>query len=192
MPQRRPLPALLALLLSWPAILPAGPAPRKAPEFAINLTGGKQVPLSQFKDKVVALAFILTYCPHCQKTVSVLSKEQAEYGSRGFQALASAIEDMAATALPDFLKRFSPPFPVGYNARGPVLDFLQHPVAARLLMPQLVFIDREGNIQAQYAGDDPFLTEDQQEKNIREKIEQLLNQGGAAPKKNVTTRKKTG
>ena len=136
------------------------------------------------------MIFILTYCPHCQKTVGFLSKEQAEYGPRGLQAVASAIEDMAASAVPDFLKRFNPPFPVGYNARGPVLEFLQHPMAARLIMPQLVFIDRQGAIRAQYAGDDLFFTEDQQEKNMRQKIEELLDEGAATPKKSATPPKK--
>jgi len=136
------------------------------------------------------MIFILTYCPHCQKTVGFLSKEQAEYGPRGFQALASAIEDAAAKAVPGFLKRFNPPFPVGYNARGPVLEFLQHPMAERLLMPQLVFVDRDGKIRAQYAGDDPFLNEDRQEANIRQKIEQLLTEGVALPQKSALTRKK--
>ena len=185
---RRLVPVLLALLLA--AALPAAILPRKAPEFTIHLTNGRQVPLGQFKGKTVALIFILTYCPHCQKTIGFLSKEQAEYGPRGFQALASAIEDAAAAAVPGFLQRFNPPFPVGYNARGPVLEFLQHPMAERLLMPQLVFLDRDGNIRAQYAGDDPFLNEDRQETNIRQKIEQLLTEGAAAPQKGAFNRTK--
>src|SRR5579864_5300036 len=172
---RRLVPVALTLLLA--AALPAGTLPRKAPEFTIHLTNGRQVALSQFKGKTVALIFILTYCPHCQKTIGSLSKEQAEYGARGFQALASAIEDAAAAAVPGFLKRFNAPFPVGFNARGPVLEFLQHPIAARLIMPQLVFVDRDGNIRSQYAGDDPFLNEDRQETNIRQKIDQLLTDG---------------
>jgi hypothetical protein len=68
-------------------------------------------------------------------------------------------------------------FPRATNARGPALEFLQHPIAARLIMPQLVFVDRDGNIRAQYAGDDPFLNEDRQETNIRQKIDQLLAEG---------------
>ncbi len=164
--------------------------PRPATEFQISLTGGKQVAVSQFKGKVVALIFILTYCPHCQKTVGILSKQQEEYGPRGFQALASAIEEGAAKALPDFLNRFHPPFPVGFNARGPVLEFLQHPIAARMIMPNLVYIDRQGVIRAQYTGDDPFFTETQQETNMRQKLEQLLDEGSAGRKKAAATAKK--
>ena len=40
-------------------------------------------------------------------------------------------------------------------------------------MPQLVFIDRQGTIRAQYPGDDKFFADDQ-EKHIREQIEALL------------------
>ncbi len=115
--------------------------------------------------------------------MSSLAQDQNEYGPRGFQVLASAIEEGAAAAVPGFLKQFNPPFPVGSNPRLPVLDFLQHPMAERLIMPRLVFIDRDGVIRAQYAGDAPFLDEAQADKNLRGKIEELLKEGGRTPKK---------
>jgi len=160
--------------------------PRSSPDFTIQMLGGKATPLGQYRGKVVALAFILTYCAHCQKTIGFLSTMQKEYGPRGLQVVGSAVEDIAATNLPDFLKRFNPPFPVGYNERKPVLDYLQHPEMLPLLMPQLVFIDRQGTIRAQYAGDDKFFGDDQQEKNIRAQIESLLKES-AADKKHTTT-----
>ncbi|MBZ5576447.1 MAG: TlpA family protein disulfide reductase [Acidobacteriia bacterium] len=178
---RKSRPVLAALTLSAllaPAVF-AGNLPRAAGEFSIDLTGGKQVKLSQFKGKVVALIFILTYCPHCQKITTFLIQDQREYGPRGFQVLASAIEDGAAAAVPGFVQKFNPPFLVGSNRRDPVLEFLQHPVAARLIMPQLVFIDRQGTMRAQYAGDDPFLDEAKAGANLRAEIEDLLNAGGA-------------
>lgn len=160
------------------ALAQAAQIPRRSPEFGINLPGGKQVLLSQYRGKVVALVFILTYCSHCQATVQVLNKLQPEYGPRGFQVLASAIEDMASMALPDFQKRFQPPYPVGFNNRDQVVEYLQHPSMLKLMMPQLVFVDREGTIRAQYSGEDKFFAADQ-EKNLREKIESLLKEGGA-------------
>src|SRR5690349_18641607 len=78
----------------------AAEVPRRSPEFAIQMPDGRQILLSQYRGKVVALIFILTYCPHCQKTIQSLSKLQPEYGPRGFQVLASAIEDMAKLAVP--------------------------------------------------------------------------------------------
>ena len=164
---------------------------RAAPDFTINLTGGRTASLSQYKGKTVALIFILTYCPHCQKIVSFLTQDQNDYGPRGFQVLASAIEDGAAAAVPGFLKKFNPPFPVGSNARALALNFLQHPIAERLIMPQLVFIDRQGMIRAQYPGDSAFLDEAQAEKNIRGKIEELLKESApAAAKKRTRTAEK--
>ncbi len=183
MPKPGSLAVAFTVLASLIPAVKAGTLPRPASDFTINLPGGKQALLSQYKGKTIAMAFILTYCPHCQKIVSFLSKDQNEYGARGFQVLASAIEEGAAGAVPGFIKKFNPPFPVGSNARMPVLDFLQHPIAARLIMPQIVLIDRKGMIRAQYAGDEPFLDEAQADQNLRGKIEELLNEGTARAKK---------
>ena len=183
----RSLLAALALCALLAPTVYGGTLPRPAGDFSIDLTGGKQVKLSQFQGKTVALIFILTYCPHCQKISSFLIQDQRQYGPRGFQVLASAIEDGAAAAVPGFLQKFNPPFPVGSNRRDAVLEFLQHPMAARLLMPQLVFIDRLGMMRAQYAGDDPFLDETKADANLGAKIDELLKTGApAAAKKSKT------
>jgi hypothetical protein len=52
-------------------------------------------------------------------------------------------------------------------------------------MPILAFIDRQGIIRAQYEGDDKFLAEDQQEKNLSGKIEELLKEAAPGAKKSV-------
>jgi hypothetical protein len=129
---------------------------------------------------VVALIFILTYCAHCQKAIETLIPLQKQYGPRGFQVLASAIEDMAAAALPEFLKRYNPPFPVGFNDRNAVLDYLQIPIMNRLMMPQIAFIDRQGTIRAQYTGDDKFFGDDVKA-NLTRQIETLLKETGPPP-----------
>ena len=173
---------LAVVIANAGAVAPAAELPRPSPDFAVNLVGGQQIQVSQYKGKVCALAFILTTCPHCQKTIGFLSTMQKEYGPRGFQVLASAIETMAAMNVPDFIKRFQPPFPVGFNDQNPVQEYLQHPVILRLLMPQVVFIDRQGTIRAQYAGDDKFFADDQ-EKHLREQIEALLKEAPTRHKK---------
>jgi peroxiredoxin len=162
-------------------------APRPSPDFAVSLNDGSQIHLSQYHGKVVVLAFILTTCPHCQFTVQTLSTLQKEYAPRGLQVIASAIQDMAALAVPDFVKQFQPGFPVGFNPRNLVEDYLQHPVMFRLLMPQVVVIDRKGIIRTQLAGDDKFFDKAEQEKNFRELLEPLLKEGTVTP---VARRKK--
>ncbi len=186
--RRSALAALGAFALAAPA-LAAATIPRQAPDFAINLNDGKQAALKQYQGKVVALVFILTACPHCQKAVRCLIRQQDEYGTRGFQALASAIEPMAQINVPEFIRQFKPQFPVGYNQQKHALDFMQHVPMVSPLMPLIAFIDRQGKIRAQYEGNDPFLAEDQMEKNIREKIASLLDEGAPAPQKKRPRRK---
>ena len=181
--------AVVCLALAAPLVWSAN-IPRHSPEFAIQQKGGKQVLLSSYRGKVVALIFILTYCAHCQKAIETLNGLQPEYGPKGFQALASAIEDMAAVALPEFVKRFNPPFPVGYNDRNAVLDYLQIPIMNRLMMPQIAFVDRQGTIRAQYTGDDKFFGEDMKA-NLTKQIETLLKEK-EAPASRKTAPKTTG
>ena len=115
--------------------------------------------------------------------IGVLSKMQKEYGPRGLQVLASATEDMAAAALPGFLRQFDPPFPVGISSTSEYITYIQHPSMLQLYMPGLVFIDKDGLIRAQYEGRDAFLEETSVEKNIRAKVEEMLKPPAAAPKK---------
>ena len=84
---------------------------------------------------------------------------------------------MAKMNVPDFIKKFQPGYPVGFDQREAVEDYLQHPVMFRLLMPQVVVIDRKGTIRAQYAGDDKFFEKADQEKNFRALLEPLLKEG---------------
>ena len=129
------------------------------------------------------MAFILTWCSHCQKTIGFLSKDQNTYGPRGFQVLASAIEDVARMNLPAFIRQFNPPFPVGYDSLTVAINWLEHPPMLIPHMPILAFIDRQGIIRAQYEGDDKFLSEDQQQKNLTDKIEELLKQSAPEAKR---------
>jgi len=183
---------VVALLSAAMPLAPAATLPRPSPDFGINMGPGKQLRISQYKGKTVVVAFILTYCSHCQKTIQVLSKMQQEYGSRGLQVLASATEDMAAAALPGFLRQFAPTFPVGLNTTTEFVNYMQHPVMLQLYMPGLVFIDKDGVIRAQYEGRDDFLAEGSLEKNFRAKIEELLAPAAAtkkAPAKKVAPKK---
>jgi thiol-disulfide isomerase/thioredoxin len=167
----------LTVIALMSVALPFGRAanvPRPSPDFAINMGQGKQIRISQYKGKTVVVAFILTYCSHCQKVIQVLSKMQKEYEGRGLRVVASATEDMAAAALPGFLRQFAPPFPVGLNSTTEFTNYMQHPVMLQLYMPGLVFIDKDGVIRSQYEGRDEFLAEGTVEKNIRAEIEGLL------------------
>lgn len=170
----------LAALTVFTAIaVQAAVVPRPAPDLAINLAPGKQVRLSQYRGKTVVLAFILTYCSHCQAVVRGLIKDQQELGPKGLQVVATAIEDTAATAIPGFLRLFTPPFPAGYNTNPEALQFLQHSPMLAFYMPGLAIIDKTGVIRAQFEGRD--LPEGTQEKLIHDKILEVMNLSAPEP-----------
>jgi peroxiredoxin len=174
----KPFPTALCASIFAGSLI-AAQLPRKSPEFAINTTTGKQILLSEHRGKVVALMFILTGCPHCQECTKTLSKLQKEYGPRGFQVLSAAIEDTAGRDVPLFIRQFQPAFPVGFAHRLSAGQYLQHSPSARMMMPQLVFVDREGVIREQHSGDEPYFDDKVQEKNLRATIENLLKSGSS-------------
>jgi len=54
--------------------------------------------------------------------------------------------------VPDFLRKFNPPFPVGTAGGLAALEYLQWPQGQRPLVPLMAFIDRQGMIRAQFSG----------------------------------------
>lgn len=168
--------------------LQAQQVPRKAGEWAIQMPDGKQILLSQYRGKVVVLGFILTTCPHCQKTTGILSKLQTEWGTRGLQVLESAVQASAKEAVPGFVQAFHPTFPVGYNEDGQmVLDFTGFSHQHLPLMPIVLLIDRQGMVRFEHDGHDDAFFGDQQEQNFRRDIELLLKE----PVKKTAVKKKS-
>jgi peroxiredoxin len=155
--------------------------PRPAPDYSIQLPNGQKVSLSQYKGKVVVLEFLLTTCSHCQKTGQILAQLHKELGPKGFQPIGAAINDNPD--IPGFLQITKGNYPVGVAQRDTVYGFLQHSIMSpNLMMPQMVIIDRNGVIQEQYAGTEPYFQD--QEKNIRASVEKLLG-AKAAPASTV-------
>ncbi|MES1261378.1 MAG: TlpA disulfide reductase family protein [Acidobacteriota bacterium] len=170
--------ALLALALVALSMTAQEPRiPRKASDIGIQTGTDKYLWLSEQSGKTCVLAFILTTCPHCQFTVGLLNKIQKDYADKSVIVMASAIEPMSSLHLADFRKLMKPQFDVGYNEQSYVQKFLGRPDNDPMFMPQLAFVDRNGIIQAQYAGDDPALNKDIQEKSLRDALDKTLKAG---------------
>jgi len=161
--------AAAALFTGW-----AAETPRPAPPFTIMRTNLPPLALNQYKGKVVALAFIYTTCPHCQRLTGVLNQVAKDYAAQGVQVLECAFNDDAVATLPGFIGRFNPQFPIGYSNRPTVLSYLQYPPDdSRLLyVPHLLFIDRAGTIRGDYPGEGPFFKDP--DGNIRKELDQML------------------
>jgi thiol-disulfide isomerase/thioredoxin len=152
---------------------------RSSPAFSIMRIGSAPLKVSQYKGKLVVLAFIYTTCPHCQHLTTTLNQVAKDYASRGVQVLECAFNDDAVQTMPEFLKQFNPAFPVGFATRASVMSYLQYSLndAKPLYVPHLVFIDRAGIIRGDYPGEGPFFQDP--DGNIRKKLDQMLK-GSAA------------
>jgi thiol-disulfide isomerase/thioredoxin len=158
----------------------APPVLRKSPEFVIKFVDGKQMLLSDLKGKVVALLMVHTTCPHCQHTSQVFTQFYNEYGARGFQPVDAAFNTMANMYVADFVKNFRIGYPVGYSSPEEVMAYLGYNIMERYTVPQIVWIDRKGNIRSQTpsAGDDQTLYTESYWRNM---IETLLKEPATAP-----------
>ena len=174
------IPHILATIgLTAALALQGADLPRPAPNMTFTMPAGGVIDLAQYRGKIVALEFLSTTCPHCQKCSQILQKMQDEYGAKGFQALGVATNPMSHMLVPDYVKNFALRFPVGFGPTEQAHEFLQHPVMLIMYVPQLVFIDRKGVIRSQFAGGSDFFKEE--EKNVRGKIEEMLKGTASAP-----------
>lgn len=178
--------AFVTLALAAHAAM-AADVPRQSPELAFKLPDGQQALLSTYRGKIVALEFMLTTCPHCQKASAVLEKMYKEYGPRGFVPIGIAIDYPqpgvnVGQLVSEYKRNFSVTYPMGYVSNDSAMAYLQHPIMVRMLVPSMVFIDRKGVIQAQYPGGDNFFDEAKEEANMRAVIERMLKEGPAAKK----------
>src|SRR6185312_11059620 len=172
----------LAIFLLFSTVLMAAEAPfipqipRKAEAFRIQTAPDKYIFLNQYAGKTVILAFLLTDCDHCQFTTGILSRIQQDYADRGVVVVASAIEIMSSLHIPDFVAKYHPNFPVGHDPQDYATTFLGYPDNYPMSLPQLLFIDRAGTVQMQYAGDDKRIYKEIEEKTLRETLDRVLAQ----------------
>src|SRR5271167_2632409 len=89
----------------------AAQIPRQSPDFAIQLTNGKQIKVSDYRGKVLCLTFILTTCPHCQKTTQLLDGIYKDLAPKGFEVVEAALNENPD--IPSFVSQYKVPWPVG-------------------------------------------------------------------------------
>ena len=153
--------------------------PRPAKELEIVEPGGKHDLLTSYRGKVVVVQFLYTTCPHCQKYSQLLSKIQSDYGPKGFQALGAAFNEADNAMVSNYILQNKVTFPVGPVGRDTVLSFLDLSVIERFVVPQIVLIDKKGQIREQTEPNPTAAMPLQDETHLRASIEKLLAEGGA-------------
>lgn len=151
----------------------AASVPRPSPELTLQRGGARPLQLSQFRGKIVALAFSYTTCVHCQVLTRTLKVIQKEYAARNVQVVECAWEEGADVNYPMFLKAFEPNFPTGYSTAAAVKSYLQwnDETDGILMIPYMIFIDARGIIQGDFSGKDGFFRES--DKRIRAELDKM-------------------
>jgi hypothetical protein len=93
--------------------------------------------------------------------------------------VAVAVDQGAAGKVAEFRKESKATFPIGTDSAMLLFDYMQIPVMVRPQMPYLAFLDRDGNVQAQFGGESPFFQKTGA--NARVEVGKLLGAGKAHP-----------
>jgi peroxiredoxin len=164
------------LTLAASMLLATTPAPRKSPEFSFSDPSGKQTSLSSLKGKVVVIEFLLTNCPHCKRVAKTIAKVHGELAQRGLQTIGIAFDNnIDGKTVTRFSQELGVSYPIGYTSPVEVDSYLGRTPTERVMVPQIVVIDRAGVIRAQSR---PVREESLEDENhLRSLIEGLLKEG---------------
>jgi peroxiredoxin len=110
---------------------------------------GTATELRSLRGKTIAVAFILTTCPHCQQTCATLEKLYGEWKTRQFLPLALAFNPMAVMLTEEFKQKHKLSFPVFFGERADVDAVMGFSPDRRILVPQLAVVDRKGILRYQ-------------------------------------------
>jgi len=116
-----------------------------APDFTVNVIGGKSVSLKDFRGKPVVVNFWASWCPPCNEEAPVLAKVAQAYKGR-VPFLGIVVQDTVAN-----VKKFEKKFGIAYpNALDP------KEAASRAYkvtgIPETFVIDAQGRLRGKWIG----------------------------------------
>jgi len=136
---------LLPLLMCAAACV-ATAADRRAPGFSLVDAKGVEHDLSDYRGKVVLLAFIQTTCPHCATFAEKLQQAQDKYGSRiAVLAIVTPPDDPGKVAA--FIAGHKIGYPILFDSGQMSYSYV---LASSLTFPKLYFIDSAGMIRTDH------------------------------------------
>ncbi|MEP7354288.1 MAG: TlpA disulfide reductase family protein [Acidobacteriota bacterium] len=176
---------LLTLGLASQQANAAGPVPRNMGEFTMATPAGAKISISSYKGKVMVVQFLSVTCPHCQKFSQTLTKLMGDPDLKGFQPLGCAFDEgIKPENVNSYVSTYKVGMPVGYSDRTKVLGYLGISVMERIGVPQIVIIDKKGQIRAQTDSDGGGKLSD--EIYLKAYITSLLKEGSAGPASKAT------
>lgn len=120
---------------------PPGAAPPA--DFTFPDLEGRPRRLSEWRGKVVLLAFFATWCPLCNEEMPKLTQLQKRYEARGFTVLAVSIDQVGAAAVKRWAGEKGLGYPVLHDAR-----FSARATHNVRFVPTLYLLDRKLGLAA--------------------------------------------
>lgn len=122
---------------------------KPAPDFKLDLMGGKPFRLSEHKGEVVVLDFWATWCGPCLQAMPQVERATDEFKDQGVRLIAVNLQE-SPEEIAAMLERHKLRPTVALDRDGVVAD--RYAAAA---IPQTVIIDKQGNIARLFVGGGP-------------------------------------
>jgi hypothetical protein len=146
--------ALAALLMAGSLAAFAPKLPRPLADVSLDLPGAKRVRFTATKSPARLIAILSSSCEHCVSAVTELSKLERAFRARGVQVYGALVDEQAAEALPAFVAKAKPSFPIGTMSQDNTRRLADFGMGDHPFVPILLFVDRNNTVLYQFQGED--------------------------------------
>lgn len=119
----------------------------KAPDFTLKTNDGTAIQLSKYKDKVILVNFLATWCSPCREEIPGFIEVYGKYRQKGFEIIGIALDRRGWYEVLPFVQKLKIPYPIVLpneavvEAYGPI-EYI----------PTTFFVDKTGNIVHRHQG----------------------------------------
>ncbi len=138
---------------------------KPAPDFELDLLGGKRFRLTNSKGRIVVLDFWATWCGPCLQAMPQVDRVIREFSDQDVQLIAVNLEE-PVKQITSTLERHKLQMSVALDRDGVVAAKYE-----ATAIPQTVIIDRDGKVNRLFVGGGPHLAEE-----LREALRKLVSE----------------
>lgn len=118
-----------------------------APDFRLIDLEGKTHTLSDYQGKILLINFWATWCPPCRAEIPDFVEVYASKKSQGLEILGVSVDNLAPSALKNFVSRLKINYPVALATEKIILDYQPGEY-----IPTTIVLDKKGRIRHKHVG----------------------------------------